>query len=176
VEVLAEEGMFDYDEEKSPKVSLASITCIKQTHEEDVKGLVQGRKTTYNTLYSTSYVKEGYYPQHSQDGKTMILFEAITEKMKPNTLKLKGSLKGKDITILVDLGSTHNFVDINLAKQLNLFVYLVKDLMVTIVDGQPIEGVGRCHKVSIHIQKLELQTDITLYPFVEWTWYWEHNG
>jgi hypothetical protein len=77
--------------------------------------------------------------------------------MKQNTLKLKGSLKGKYITILVDSGSTHNFVDINLTRQLNLFVYLVNDLTVTIVDGQPIRGVGRCHKVSINIQNLELQ-------------------
>jgi hypothetical protein len=50
--------------------------------------------------------------------------------MKPNTLRLKGNPKGKDITILVDFGSTHNFVDINLAKQLNLFVYPAKELMV----------------------------------------------
>jgi hypothetical protein len=44
------------------------------------------------------------------------LFEAITEGMKPKTLELKKSLKGKDITMLVDLRSTHNFRDINLTK------------------------------------------------------------
>jgi hypothetical protein len=47
-------------------------------------------------------------------------------KVEPRTLKFKGSIKGKNITILVDSGSTHNFVDINLAKQLNIFVYLVR--------------------------------------------------
>jgi hypothetical protein len=36
--------------------------------------------------------------------------------------------------------------------------------MVTTVDGQPIEGVGRCHKVSIHIQNLELQTGYYALP------------
>jgi len=30
--------------------------------------------------------------------------------------------------------------------------------MVTTADGQPIEGVERCHKVLIHMQHLELQT------------------
>jgi hypothetical protein len=78
--------------------------------------------------------------------------------MKPNTLELKRCLKGKYITILIDYGGTHNFVGINLAKQLNLFVYLVKDLTVTTADVQPIQGVGQCHKVSTHIQSLKLQT------------------
>lgn len=40
--------------------------------------------------------------------------------MEPRTLKLKGSIKNKDITILVDYGSTHNLVDIKIEKQLNL--------------------------------------------------------
>jgi hypothetical protein len=62
--------------------------------------------------------------------------------VEPRTLKFKGSIKNKNITILVDSGSTHNFMDINLAKQLNLFVYPMKDLMVTIVDGQQVKGVG----------------------------------
>jgi len=65
----------------------------------------------------------------------MISFEAITRKVKPHTLKLKGSLKGKDITILVDSRSTDNFVDINLKRQLNIFVYLIKDLMVTTINN-----------------------------------------
>jgi hypothetical protein len=34
------------------------------------------------------------------DEKPMISFDAITEKMKPNTLNLKGNLKGKYITTL----------------------------------------------------------------------------
>jgi hypothetical protein len=84
-----------------------------------------------------------------KDEKPMISLATITGKMEPRTLKLKGSIKNKNITILVDSGSTHNFVDINLAKQLNLFVYPVKDLIVTIVDGQQVKGIGRCHKVSI---------------------------
>jgi hypothetical protein len=49
-------------------------------------------------------------------------------------------------------------VDINLAKQLNLFVYPVKDLIVKVANGQQVKGIGRCHKVFVQIQSLELQT------------------
>jgi hypothetical protein len=48
-------------------------------------------------------------------------------------------------------------VDINLTKQLNLFVYLVKDLIVTIADGQQVKEIDRCHEVYVQIQSLELQ-------------------
>jgi hypothetical protein len=80
------------------------------------------------------------------------------EKVEPRTLKFKGSIKGKNITILVDFGSTHNFVDINLARQLNLYVYPVNNLVVTTADGQQIKGLGRCHKVFVKIQNMELQS------------------
>jgi hypothetical protein len=60
------------------------------------------------------------------------MLAAIIGKMEPRTLKLKRSIKNKNITILIDSGSTHNFVDVNLAKQLNLFLYPVKDLIVMV--------------------------------------------
>jgi len=84
----------------------------------------------------------------------MISLAAITRKVEPRILKFKGSIKSKNITILIDFGSTHNFMDINLAKQLNIFVYLVRDLMVTIIDGQQVKGLGWCHKVFVYIQNL----------------------
>jgi hypothetical protein len=63
----------------------------------------------------------------------------ITRKMEPRTLKLKGRIKNKSTTIFVDSGSTHNYVDINLAKQLNLFGYCVKDLIVKVTNGQQVK-------------------------------------
>jgi len=36
--------------------------------------------------------------------------------------------------------------------------------MVTIFDGQPINGIGRCHKVLIHLQQLDLQTGYYALP------------
>jgi hypothetical protein len=53
-------------------------------------------------------------------------------------------------------------VDINLARQLNLFVYPVRDLMVTTIDGQQVKGLGWCHKVFVHIQNWNYKLDIML--------------
>jgi hypothetical protein len=89
---------------------------------------------------------------------------AITRKMEARTLKLKGSIKKKNITILVNSRSTHYFVDINLAKQLKLFVYPMKDLIVKVIDGPQIKGIGRCQNVSVRIKSLELQTGCYALP------------
>jgi hypothetical protein len=157
--------MLDFDEdEKSPKISLATIMCTRKTCKEEesrVHNKVIAKKrsaTIYSKVYSTSSKETMVIVISIWDEKPMILLATIIGKMEPRTLKLKGSIKNKNITILIDSGSTHNFVDINLAKQLNLFVYLVKDLIVKVVDGQQVKGIGRCHKVFVQIQSLELQT------------------
>ena len=58
--------------------------------------------------------------------------------------------------IVVVSGSTHNIIDINKAKELNLFVYPMKNIKESTIVDQPIEEVIKFHKVSVQIQKLNL--------------------
>jgi hypothetical protein len=119
------------------RLSLATITCTWQTKEEEsrVRNEVIGQKEAqpYIVTYTPPHLRNNGNSLNIRDQKPMILLLAITGKMEPRTLKLKGSIKNKNITILVESGSTHNFMDIILAKQLNLFVYPMKDLIITIV-------------------------------------------
>jgi hypothetical protein len=80
-------------------------------------------------------------------------------KLQPKTLKLDGIIKNRNVTIVVYSYSTHNCIDINLAKQLNLFVYSIEDPTITIVDGQKVKGVGICHKISVKYQNLNYKED-----------------
>jgi carbamoylphosphate synthase small subunit len=41
----------------------------------------------------------------------------------PQTLKIEGYIKKKKVIVLIDYGSTHNFIHYKLAKSLNFFVY-----------------------------------------------------
>ena len=84
----------------------------------------------------------------------------MTVKLQLKTLKLKGIIKNRNIMILVDSHSTHDCIGINFSKQLNLFVFPTKDLTVMSADEQKVKEVGRCHKVLVQIQKLELQTGL----------------
>ena len=41
----------------------------------------------------------------------------------PQTLKIKGYIKKKKVIVLIDCGSTHNFINCKLSKVLNCFIY-----------------------------------------------------
>ena len=65
----------------------------------------------------------------------MILCNALARISTPQTLKIEGYIKKKKVTVLIDSGSTHNFIHYKLAKALNWFVYPVPEFQVMIVDG-----------------------------------------
>lgn len=74
------------------------------------------------------------------------------------TLKLKGHIKKQNIIVLIDSGSTHNFIDVNVAKRLNIFAYPVADLKVMVANGKQIDGVGKCHKVKMQLNEYEMES------------------
>ena len=79
-------------------------------------------------------------------------------KSQPKTLKLKGLIKDRNIIVLMYSKNTHNCIYINFIKKLNHLVYPSKDLLLMIIDGEKVEGVGRCHIISVQIQEMDLQT------------------
>ena len=41
----------------------------------------------------------------------------------PQTLKIEAHIKNKKVIVLIDSGSTHNFIHCKVAKELNCFLY-----------------------------------------------------
>ena len=82
----------------------------------------------------------------------------------PRTLKLKGHIKNNNVVVLFDTGSSHNFIDVSVAKRLNLFIYLVLNMKVMVADGKKIEKVGKCHKVKLQIQEYNLESEFYVVP------------
>lgn len=46
----------------------------------------------------------------------------MTTRLRPKTMKLKGIIRDRNANIVVDSSNTHNCINIDLAKQLNLCV------------------------------------------------------
>jgi hypothetical protein len=55
----------------------------------------------------------------------------------------------KRVIVLIDFGSTHNFIHYKLAKALNCFVYPALDFQVMIADGGTIDCSGKCNKINL---------------------------
>jgi hypothetical protein len=53
--------------------------------------------------------------------------------------------------MLIDSGSTHNFINYKLAKDLNCFVYPAPEFQVMIADGGTINCSGKCHSIKLNM-------------------------
>jgi hypothetical protein len=67
----------------------------------------------------------------------------------PQTLKIEGYIKKNKVIVLIDSGSTHNFIHYKLAKALNCFVYPAPEFQVMIANGGTINCSGKCNKINI---------------------------
>jgi hypothetical protein len=79
----------------------------------------------------------------------MISCNALARISTPQNLKIEGYIKKKKVIVLIDFGSTHNFIHYKLAKDLNCFVYPEPDFQVMIADGGTINCSGKCNKINL---------------------------
>jgi carbamoylphosphate synthase small subunit len=85
----------------------------------------------------------------SEELTPMISCNALARISTPQTLKIEGYIKKKKVIVLIDYGSTHNFIYYKLPKDLNLFVYPAPKFQVMIADGGTIKCSGKCNKINI---------------------------
>ncbi|KAM1132447.1 hypothetical protein FF1_046837 [Malus domestica] len=69
-------------------------------------------------------------------------FYGTTATPKAQTMKVQGTLQGHSVRILLDSGSTHNFVDTRLLKQWGQPVHPTKSFEVMIADGGKVQSSG----------------------------------
>ena len=100
------------------------------------------------------------------DGETIlqVSLSAMTGISQPQTLMLRGHIKNTNVMVLVDTGSTHNFLDSTMAKILNIFTFPMPNMKVMVADGKKIEQVGKCHKVKLQIKKFHLESPFYTVP------------
>lgn len=81
--------------------------------------------------------------EESQD-LMMNQVHALTGNIIHHTIRIRGMTKKKAITNLIDSGSTHNFLDSKVAKQVGCLILHTSPLMVTVANGNRLASTGRC--------------------------------
>ena len=66
--------------------------------------------------------------------------------------------------MLIDYGSTHNFIHCKLAKFLNYFVYPTPEFQVMIANGGTINCSGKCHNINIAMGEYVLNSPMIAIP------------
>lgn len=65
-----------------------------------------------------------------------------------NTIKVLGKMKGKVITLLIDTGSSHSFINSGLVRELGLTTKHAPPLLVTVATGQKFINESVCPGVT----------------------------
>jgi hypothetical protein len=74
-------------------------------------------------------------PTDPLEVEPLISLHALTGFSSPQTLKLIGYIKHRKVIILVDSGSTHNFIHHHIAQEINCYIYVVNNFQIMIANG-----------------------------------------
>jgi hypothetical protein len=125
----------NYREHHVPSPNLPQPTRLTTHQMDEIRGKVlcfncdikcsKGHKCGENKLFYIDYEEEEdqeLEPSQDlelEDTTPMIYCHALVKISTPQTLKIQGYIKNKNVTMSIDSGSTHNFINYKLAKYLN---------------------------------------------------------
>lgn len=102
-----------------------------------------------------------YSNEQENDDKPKITFYALTGWTAPQTMRVKAKIGLHEIVVLIDSGSTHNFINTRLANTLQLPVQPTAAFSVKVANGEKVTCQGRHGKVPVIIQGVPFK--LTLY-------------
>ncbi|KAD4888929.1 hypothetical protein E3N88_21002 [Mikania micrantha] len=102
-------------------------------------------------------------PQESNEETAEISLHAILGRPHPTTMKVHGKINQTEVLILVDGGSTHNFVSDVLVNELKLETQLIEPFGVQIGNGDVIRCGRICKNIPVQVGELTITQDF--HPF-----------
>jgi hypothetical protein len=122
-----------------------------------LEGEIDSEETLEESVEETELEKDD-----SIEEEMTISHHALTGSMGLQTIRLRGKVKNREITILVDSGSTHNFLDPETAKFTGVAVENTNVLWVTVGGGGKICSQAKCSAFSWTMQEVEFTTEMRL--------------
>ncbi|GJS40401.1 transposable element [Tanacetum coccineum] len=134
---------------------------------------VPGHKCTTNKLYillcpevqeesldgDTSTDLEQHETTNENSDNVAVSIHALLGSYGLHTLQVHGIIKKQPVVMLVDSGSTHNFIDVSLAKRLGVKMIPIKLMEVVVADGFKIPVEYVCKEVKWVVQGVQFCSD-----------------
>lgn len=99
------------------------------------------------------------------DEETLVIsYSALSRITTPQTMKVKGFFKKQILIILLDLGSTHNFIDPQVAKAIDSYIHPTNNFKVMVGNGKKIACKGTCQNVKLSMGQYTLKSDMYILP------------
>jgi hypothetical protein len=97
-------------------------------------------------------------PSDPPEVEPIISLNALTGFSAPQTLKLIGYIKHRKVILLVDSGSTHNFIHHCIAQETHCYIHAINNFQIMIANGGSIKCGGRCENVHLQISDYHLKS------------------
>lgn len=81
-------------------------------------------------------------------------------------IRIQGKVKGIPITILINSGSIHNFVDPTIINQSGEVMYQTKQMSITAADGKKLISDAICPKLKWTMQGIPFKADLKVLGIV----------
>ncbi|XP_019240631.1 PREDICTED: uncharacterized protein LOC109220626 [Nicotiana attenuata] len=94
-----------------------------------------------------------------------ISYHALTGGHSPSTLRFTGQINGSSVQVLVDGGSTHNFVQPRAAKYLQLSIDSISPVTVMVGSGHRLRCEGVARQTTLLLQGSTVVEDFYVLPF-----------
>lgn len=98
----------------------------------------------------------------SHDEELQISLNALTGSISYRTMRVKGNVKKKLINILIDSGSTHNFLSPEVIKRVNISTEVTDSLPVSVADGTKMMSTAMCRNFQWEMQGTIFQADMRI--------------
>jgi hypothetical protein len=97
-------------------------------------------------------------PLDPPEVEPVISLNALTDFSTPQTLKLIGYIKHQKVIILVDSGSTHNFIHRCISQETHCYIHAVNNFQIMITNGGSMKCGGRYENVHLQIGDYHLKS------------------
>ncbi|KAL5701100.1 hypothetical protein ACHQM5_026475 [Ranunculus cassubicifolius] len=118
---------------------------------------------------TTPPAADGVQPIHGSDpcpnpSVVAISLQALSGTNSFQTIQLQGTIRHKQINMLVDSGSTHNFLDAETARQLGCECRVTSSHEVTVAGGGKLQCDTYCPNFQWEINGVQFQSDVRILP------------
>lgn len=114
-------------------------------------------------LEENGYANQIRQVRHDQEDAEITLY-ALSGTPTSRTMRVMGKINQRSFVILIDSGSTHNFIDAALVLQLHIHVDTSQILEVKVANGDLIKIQVVCKEVSILMQGNEFLVHLHVLP------------
>jgi hypothetical protein len=97
-------------------------------------------------------------PSDPPEVELIISLNALIGFSAPQTLKIIGYLEHMKVIILVDSGSTHNFIHRRIAQETNCYIRAINNFQIMIANGGSMKCGERCENVCLQIGEYHLES------------------